>query len=329
SPRGLLGSKTHKDQKLKLTQSTCRTIDANGQEKNACVACQKPCLDIDAENSYWKGLNKPGRKLVQYGYLGIVIGFYLYYWFYSGTLEYYYSGIWTHEGDQLANLFNPGFFLNGQTIPIPRIIAVPFTLAFFIGLSYFVFNHLEKVYRSYQIRIQKPLEKIQVQHIVFSISTFVVFNIYFLFAGRPLTRLLPPIVELSFNALVIMVSTLWLYKTLRRTEEKYIREKLTQSLRRQLQQLPFDLSKYLKGSSVEQLNSYEVHILAKVIPSFSQEKSLQLYKEMLRELLQQGCVSSVNSLETLQDIRKELDISEEKHFAILNELSSENPNFVL
>lgn len=327
-PRSLLGSEAHQDHNSKITQSTCRTIDANGKEKNACVACQSPCLDIDAERYYWKGLNKPGRKLVQYGYLGLVVGFYLYSWLYSGTLDYYYSGIWTHEENQLITLFHPGFYLNGLTIPIPKIIAVPLTLTLFVGLSYFLCNRLEKAYRSYRIRIQKPFTQKQTQHILFSMSTFVVFNVYFLFGGRPLTRLLSPVVELALNALIIIVSTLWVYRTLGRNEETYMKEKTTQSLRRQLQKLPFDLSKYLDGNSIENLNPDEVHVLAKIIPSFSKETSLQVYQEMLRELLEQGYVSAANSLEALQKTSHALDITEEKHFAILDQLSSENPNLI-
>ena len=325
-PRGLLGSQAHQGQSSKITQSMCRTIDAKGNEKSACVGCQSRCFDIDAERSYWQEMNKPGRKLVQYGYVGLVAGFYLYYWLYSGALDYYYSGIWTHEGNQLATLNHPGFYLNGHPIAIPKIIAAPLSLALFVGLSYFLFQRLEKAYKSYRIRIHKPLEPQQIKHIIFSICTFVVFNIYFLFGGRPLIKLFPEIVELAFNGLVIMVSTLWLVRTLGRSEQTYSRESLTQGLRRQLQKLPFDFSKFLENRSLEDLNSDEVHILAQIVLSISQEKSLQVYKGLLRELLEQGFVNPNNSLQVLSNIREELDIPQEKHFTILTELGAENPD---
>ncbi|MGK7894292.1 MAG: calcium-binding protein [Xenococcus sp. (in: cyanobacteria)] len=327
-PRSLLGSKAHQSQNSKITQSMCRRIDSKGNEKSACVSCQSPCFDIDAERAYWEGLNKPGRKLVQYGYLGLVAGFYLYYWLYSGTLDYYYSGIWTHEGNQLTTLFNPGFYLNDHIIPIPKIIAVPFTLALFVGLSYFLCQRLEKTYKSYRIRIKKPFEQQQIKHIIFSICTFVVFNIYFLFGGRPLLKLFPEIVELAFDTLVILVSTLWLYRTLSRNAQSYLRESLAQSLRRQLQKLPFDFSQYLEGRLIKDLNPDEVHILAKILPSFNREKSFQVYKGLLRELLEQGNVNSANSLQVLSKIREELDITKDKHFTILTELGTENPNLL-
>ena len=215
--QSLLQSKDHQSQTSKLPQFICRRIDSKGNEKSACVSCQSPCLDIHAERAYWEGLNKPGRKLVQYGYLGLVVGFYLYYWLYSGTFDYYYSGIWTHEENQLATLFNPGFYLNGHIILIPKIIAAPFTLALFVGLSYFLCQRLEKAYKSYRIRTKKPFAPQEIKHIIFSVCTFVVFNIYFLFGGRPLLKLFPGIVELAFNILVILVSTLWLYRNLRQS----------------------------------------------------------------------------------------------------------------
>ncbi len=54
TPAGLLGSRAHMDSSP-ITQSMCRTVDADGTERSACVACQQPCIDIDAERLYWPG----------------------------------------------------------------------------------------------------------------------------------------------------------------------------------------------------------------------------------------------------------------------------------
>ena len=79
-PRSLLGSQNHLQPKAAVTQSMCRMVDPKtGKEQSACVSCKAPCIDVDAEKTYWAELNKPGRRLVQYGYLGMVIAFYLYY----------------------------------------------------------------------------------------------------------------------------------------------------------------------------------------------------------------------------------------------------------
>ena len=328
-PRSLLGSKAHEGARQVTSQSMCRTVDASGKEKSACVSCQSPCFDIDAERNYWGVINKPGRKLIQYGYVGLVAGFYLYYALYSGTLDYYYSGIWNHEEDQLAQLLNPGFYIFNQAIPIPKIIAVPLTISLFVGFSYFLFSKLENLYRAYRQRINKPLSQQQARHIIFSICTFVVFNIYYMFGGRPILKLiLSPVMELGFNAFVVLISTLWLYRTLGRSHETYSRESLAGSLRRQLSKLPIDFSKFLEGRSIDSLKADEVYVLATVLPGFNQESRLQVYKGLLREQLEQGNVTSADSLEALKSIRVELGVKDEEHFTVLNELSLEAPDLL-
>ncbi|MFM7370271.1 MAG: cyclic nucleotide-binding protein, partial [Sphaerospermopsis kisseleviana] len=115
-PNSLLGSKAHITDD-KITQSMCRIIEDN-QEKSACIACQSPCIDIDSERSYWDAINQDNRQLLYYGYFGLVIGYFVYYYLYAGNWDYYFSGIWARETDQLASLFAPGFYLLGTTVNI-------------------------------------------------------------------------------------------------------------------------------------------------------------------------------------------------------------------
>ena len=327
-PRGLLGSEAHQGQREIITQSMCRTVDKEGNEKSACVSCQSPCLDIDAERSYWEILTKPGRKLVQYGYVGLVIGFYTYYLLYSGNLEYYFSGAWAHEENQLGTIFSPGFYILNQQIPIPKIIAVPLTMGLVVAISYFIFDTSEKLYKNHRKRIKKPLNYSQLLHIFFSICTFLAFNFYFIFGGRTTIRLLPLALQLGFNFIVAIVSTLWLYRTLGRSAETYSRESLANSLRRQLSKLTIDFSKFLEGRSMEDLKPDEVYVLAKVLPGFNQEHGLQVYKGLVREALEQGNVNSANSLEVLKQIRLGLGIKDDEHFTVLTELGIENPDLL-
>lgn len=51
-------------------------------------------------------------------------------------------------------------------------------------------------------------------------------------------------------------------------------------------------------------------MLAKILPGFTEEKRLDAYKGVLREALEEGYVNSSNSLEVLQHMRQELDISD-------------------
>jgi hypothetical protein len=328
-PRSLLGSEAHQGPKQAITQSMCRSVSPEGQEKSACVSCNSPCVDIDSERHYWNAFAKPGRKLVQYGYVGLVAGFYAYFTLYSGTLYYYYSGVWNHEEDQLAQLFTPGFYLLKTSIPIPKLIAVPLTIGAFIGSSYLLFSYLEKAYRGYRHRRQQPVDENQARHVIFSICTFVAFNTYFMFGGRPVLKLiLSPTLELGFNGFVMLVSSLWLYRTLGRSAETYSRESLASSLRRQLSKLPIDFSKYLKDRSIDELKPDEVHVLAQVLPNFNQEYRFQVYKGLLRDQLEQGNVASINSLEALKSVRLELNITEEEHYDALNALSIDSPDLL-
>jgi hypothetical protein len=126
-PGGLLTSKAHEGDRQTITQSMCRIVNQDGKEQSACVACQSPCMDIDAERSYWDGITKPDQKLLYYGYIGLVFSFYFYYYLYAGNWDYYFSGAWTHEANQLTTVLSPGFYLFNKPIPIPKLVAVPLT----------------------------------------------------------------------------------------------------------------------------------------------------------------------------------------------------------
>jgi|GEM_PF-120651 len=323
-PRGLLGNDAHDKPPQSITQSTCRMIDSSGKEKSACVSCQSPCIDIDAERSYWEGITKPDQKLVFYGYFGLMLGFYFFYFLYAGNWEYYYSGAWTHEEGQLHTLFNPGFYIFNRPIPIPKLIAAPLTLAVFATASYFGFELLEKAYKAYLKRSHQYLNEEQVLHVLFVLCTFVSFNVFFLFGGRPNVNLLPNWIVILFNAFLVLVSSLWLYRSLGRSKEGYSRESLASSLRRQLNKLAVDWSKLLEGRSLQDLLPDEVYVLAKVLPGVNRADRVRVYKGVLQEALEEGNIRSAESLEVLKDMREQLNVTDEEHYAVLGELGVED-----
>lgn len=168
----------------------------------------------------------------------------------------------------------------------------------------------------------------QVLHVIFTLATFVGFNVFFLFGGRPQLGLLPMPLQLNFNWIIAFVSSLWVYVTLKRTSEKYSKESLAASLRRQLSKLTIDFSKFLGDRSLEELNTDEVYVLAKVLPNFSSDQGIQVYKGLLKESLEEGKVNSADSLEILRQVRLGLGIKDEEHFNILTELGIENPQLL-
>jgi hypothetical protein len=326
--RGLLGSEAHLQPPQSITQSTCRTVDSSGNEKSACVSCQSPCIDIDAERSYWEGITRPDQKLVFYGYFGLMMGYYVFFYLYSGNWEYYFSGGWLYDKNPLSTLLGPGFYIFDRPIPIPKIIAAPLTLAVFCAASYLGCEFLERLYRAYLKKKNKYLNEEQVLHVCFVLCTFVSFNVFFIFGIRPILNPLPNWAIVGFNILSVLVSSLWLERSLGGSKERYARESLANSLRRQLNKLAVDWSKLLEGRSLQDLIPDEVYVLAKVLPGFRRVDQVRVYQGVLRDALEEGNVSYGESLHALKDLRNQLNVTDEDHYSVLAELEVEDPTLL-
>ncbi len=326
-PAGLLSSSAHTSDQL-ITQSMCRTVLPDGKEQSACVACQNPCIDIDSERVYWDGLSKPEESFLRYGYVGLVIGYFVYYYLYAGNWEYYFSGAWARQTDQLATLFDAGFYLFGQSINIPRLIAVPLTLGAFTAISYGLGRWIEKRVRIYSGDRHLNLSREVIRHRIFTVCTFIVFNFFFIFGGRPLVQLMPIWGQYVYDLGLVLLSTLWVYKTWQRSPDLYSRENLASRFRKQLEKLQLNVSQFLEGRSLTDLNTHEVYILAKVLPSFTREKRHTAYKGVVREALEEGYANYSSSLEVLQQLRQELGITDDEHREVLEELGVEDPELL-
>ncbi len=327
-PRGLLNSAAHTQQSKGLTQSMCRTVNAEGKEHTACVACHSPCVDIDSERSYWEAIMKPEAQWLYYGYVGLTVGYFVYPFLFAGNWEYLLSAAWAHQENQLETLFNPGFYILGQAIAIPKLIAVPLTIGVFGLVGYYVGRKIEKLYKAYRFRNHKLAAPEVIRHRVFSVSTFFIFNFFFIFGGSNFVRLLPIQLRYLFPLVMAVCSGMWLYRTWPRNPYLYEREGLANRLRKQLSKLKLNVSQFLDGRSLDDLNVDEVYVLAKVLPGFNKEKQLQAYKGIVKETLGEGYIDAKNSLESLRQVRLELDISDKEHDLILTELEVENPTIL-
>ncbi|MGB3292221.1 MAG: 4Fe-4S binding protein [Phormidesmis sp.] len=263
-PRGLLDSAAHQAPPYSLTQSTCRTVDSQGQEQSACISCKSSCLDIDSEQAYWEQLHKPGRQLVQYGYLGLVVGYFCYYGLYAGSFDYYFSGVWSHESGTIAALLNPGFYVAGRAIAIPKLIAAPVTLAAFAAFSCWLCTRVERYYRGHLKRKQPTVPVEQSLHRLFSVCTFLAFNGFFVYGGRPEINQWPLAAQFGFQSVVAISSSLWLCRTWGRSREQYQKERSADSFRRQLKRLP-GVNDLLGDHTLEQLSAEELSILARTL----------------------------------------------------------------
>ena len=326
-PSGLLSSKAHMSPQS-ITQSMCRTILPDGKEQSACVACQNPCIDIDSERTYWDSLNKPESSFIRYGYVGLVVGYFGYYYLYAGNWDYYFTGAWLRQANQLDSLFSPGLYLFGQAINIPKLAAVPLVLGSCSAIGYGVGRWIETRAKSYARKHDSDVNPETIQHRIFTLCTFVIFNFFFIFGGRPLVQVMPLSVQYLYDLGLVLLSTLWLYKTWRRSPDLYSRENLASRFRKQLEKLQLDVSQFLEGKTVSDLNTHEVYILAKVLPGFTREKRHQAYKGVVREALEEGYVNYSSSLEILQQMRRELGITDDEHRIVLEELGIEDPELL-
>ena len=327
TPSGLMGSKAHTSEEL-ITQSMCRTVLPDQSEQSACVACQQPCIDIDAERMYWAGIDKPAAGFDRYGYVGLVIGYFVYYYLYAGNWNYYFSGAWLRQSDQIASLLRPGLFLFGEPINLPKLVAVPLVLGVFTWLGARLGRWIENRAKIRAHRLERgPSFKI-LRHRLFCLCTFGIFNVFFLFAGRPLIQLLPNWVQTLYDLALMMLSSLWLYRAWNRDPELYGRENLASRFRKQLERLQLNVGQFLDGRTLAELNTHEVYVLAKVLPGFTREKRQEAYKGVVRDALAEGYVNVATSLEVLKQMRVELGVSDAEHEQLLEELGVEDPDLL-
>ncbi|MEM6867763.1 MAG: 4Fe-4S binding protein [Cyanobacteria bacterium P01_C01_bin.121] len=274
-PKGLLASQAHTAKPYSITQSMCRTVDAKGNEESACVSCKSACMDIDAEQSYWAQLHKPGRKLVQYGYLGLVVGYFVYYWLYAGNADYYFSGVWSYESWRVDSLLGPGFYILNAAIPIPKLLAAPLTLGVFAITSCYLCTLIERQYRGILKQKDSMATADKSLHRMFSVCTFVAFNVFFIYGGRPEINKLPVAAQFAFQAVIAVVSSLWLYQSWGRSAELYQLESTADKQQRMLRKLAVNVDDLLKEKSLQQLDVREINILAKVLPQLVRNAQAQ------------------------------------------------------
>lgn len=247
-----------------IPQSMCRTSTPNG-DKTACVGCATSCGDIDLEKSYWDGIADPSRRNVYYMFFGLIVGFYGYFYLYAGTWNYYFSGIWTHESDQLASIMKPGLFIANQPIMIPKLFAVPLVLGVSAAAALGLGKGLEAGYRRLCRARPDMSEEIIVNHCL-SISAFASINIFYIFGGRTTLFLMPNSIVICIDAVIFGLTLLWLRAALARSPAKYQRERLAPSLVQRFKRSQVDVGRHLDGRSVDELNADEIYVLGKVLP---------------------------------------------------------------
>ncbi len=278
-----------------------------------CVACKKHCPDIDLEQGYWKELPERDR-LVYFAWPGIVVAFYVYYWLYAGTWDYYFSGVWAYETSQPSTWLDDGFHGVGG---VPRVVAAPLTLVAFGAASLALFAGVE---RALWARIGRGLEagsqaahdaRLLLRHRMLAVAGFCAFVAFYFFAGQPSLRRLPEWVVRGTGAAVVFAAAAIFFRRFRRQEAEYVQEKFAQKI----------LKKWEWGDAPPSDDLKDIYLLH-TERTKQREARMRAYKETVRELVADGLVTRAE-LVILDSLRAQLGISDKDHQKVIGELSAE------
>ena len=328
--RGCLGTPAHVGKSSMLTQSTCRTISSDGKELKACVGCQAPCIDIDLERSFWQTLRgKRGLAWAWYSYPGLVFGFFLLMestlngaGFENNQLGYLRSGAWAFD----AGLPHRAWLPLIDAVPMPRILLIPLSLTLAATASVWLFRGLEWALSDrYQREKDTQHADRAIQHSRL-IATFVAINGFFWFVD-PLQGALGADGGQLIRSLVLIFMSIWLFRSWRRDQSTYRRESASDSLRRQLHDLP-GLELALDGRSLDALSPDEVFTLVKALPAVGIQQGRVFYREVMVEMLRTGRLETASALLELQELRQTLQLEDVDHHAVIRELAEDQPDLL-
>jgi hypothetical protein len=276
-------------------------VNSSGNSQcERCTACKKYCPDIDQENGYWRDLTSSGRRIATFAFPGLVLGFYAYYWLRHGDWEAYFGGQWTARAADVNLALGPGFFFAPA---VPALLASTLTLFLFSVASFGFVGLVEAGIGRFGIDSERR------RHLSLAIAAFMAFCIFYGFAGAPTLRLILGAPRaLAFIA--PLVATLFLVKRWNRRREQYIREKGASKL---LRNWPFD--------EPPPDDPEEVYTFIKA-GEHAREQHLTAYSNTVCEMIHDGLVTG-SELRFLDEIRKQLGISEREHEKIIARLSED------
>ncbi|MBE9154349.1 cyclic nucleotide-binding domain-containing protein [Cyanobium sp. LEGE 06113] len=327
-PRGPLAGAAHLDAS-RLTQSMCRTVAEDGRERSACVACQSPCLDIDAERSYWAGLEgKRGLRWAWLSYPGLVLAFFLLARQQGPeTVEMLRSGLWAFDADLPARALD--LWPRAEAgWGVPRLLAIPALLSAAGAGSVALFSWLESGLRQGLSADHSPERaRAMARSRTRLLATFLAVNLFFWFADPSLGLAAGKVGQL-IRSLVLIASAIWLFRGWPRDADTYRRENTSASLRTQLRKRFPDLEAHLDGRTLDELTPGEVFTLAKALPAQLAATNQSLYRDVLADLVRSGRLERATSAVQLEELRLALGLEEADHHAALRELTLEDPQLL-
>ncbi len=279
-----------------------------------CTACKKNCPDIDLEQHYWKELESPARRTAYFSWPGLVFGFYGYYYLVRGNWDYYFSGDWTRENEQIGWLLEPGFhFLSA----IPVAVAAPITLIACAAISFVVFSLGEQFALRWtsarDVADQSEGESAAelVRHRALAVAGFVAFIAFYWFGGQPTIRQLPGWFGEAFAVVVVVAASAIFFRRWRRKQAEFVKERFAEKL----------LKRWKWGDAPASDNLSDIYLVHSERTK-ERESRLLAYKETVREMVADGLVTK-SELVILDSLRGQLGVTDSDHKRLLGELSDE------
>ncbi|HEY0319347.1 MAG TPA: cyclic nucleotide-binding domain-containing protein [Pyrinomonadaceae bacterium] len=288
-----------------------------------CTACKKLCPDINEENGYWKEIASNPKKFVYFAFPGVVFGFYFYYYLQSGTWSYYFGtpeGVrWVNQPQVIHWAFMPGY--DAETagfffLPvIPRAAASILTLAVCALATYFLLSWAEKLVGGWLKRRDAETDDARVRHVMFSIASFLAFVTFYSFAGAPTLWKAPWIVPQLFIIAVVLTSTLFLARRLRRRQKTFAEETLAKNIIKRWEWTDITPPKDLH-------EAFLIHTIRTRETAKGSAAVLEVYKDAVRETLANGFVTR-EEVQLLESLRNQLQIKKSDHDKVMEALAEE------
>ena len=281
-----------------------------------CTACKKNCPDIDLEQGYWKELDFPARRLAYFAWPGLVFAFYFYYYLLAGDWDFYFSGEWTRQDGQIQGWLSEGlFFLES----VPVVVAAPFTLITFAGISFALFSLGEKIALGHVQRRSNDgddgssVETLSelVRHRTLAVAGFVGFIIFYWFGGQPTITKFPGWLGEGFAVVVVIAASAIFFRRWNRHQADFVKEKFAEKL----------LKKWEWGDNPPSDRLQDIYLLHSERTK-ERKNRLAAYKDTVREMVADGLVTK-SELVILDSLRGQLGVTDKDHKRILGELSDE------
>jgi len=328
--RGPFGSTAHLGANSRITQSMCRSIAADGREQSVCIACKTPCIDIDAERAFWQtSRGQRGLRWAWLSYPGLVLAFF---WLMEETAEgtglavdtlgYLRSGAWAFDAGLPSRAFLPLDHLSA----LPRLLTIPLVLSLAGGASVVLFGALETALQRLYVGqgVSEPEDRALLNTRL--LATFFAVNIFFWFVD-PFQGFFGSAGGQILRSVVLTLTAITLFRSWSRDQATYKRESSSESLRRQLRDLP-GLDAALDGRSLDALSPGEVFTLVKAMPAVGRQQAETLYRGVMADMLRNGRLERASALLELQDLRQSLSLDEADHHAAVRLLAAEQPQLL-